>query len=232
MMHSSSQDENATGGRGSLSNRFSPSPSSSAAAAAGIRRSTSNQINNDQLNQQQRRKKSERRNGGGSALLDRSNNFLETAVRTAENVNKMLMDHCSLCTVYCDQQVQYESSSYATSNFIDDQYRLSEAANLNVGQLFQQMDIISGTGGAASGASGGLTPCGGLYGNNGVNAATVGSPTMTGEAPGLSSPSNRVEEVKQCQSNLFDEESVIYSVNSRQEGEEGHDDAMIPPKGY
>ena len=225
-MHSSSQDENVTSGRGSLSNRFSPSPSPSPSdAAAGVRWSSSNQISNEQLNQQQRRKKSERRNGGGSALLDRSNNFLETAVRTAENVNKMLMEHCSLCTVYCDQQVQYESSSYATSNFIDDQYRLSEAANLNVGQLFRQMDIITGTGGGgvagASGASsGGLTPCGGLYGNNSTTTATVGS------------PSNRVEEVKQCQSNLFDEESVIQSVNSRQEGEQGHDDAMVPPQGY
>ena len=223
MMHSSSQDENVTSGRGSISNHFSSSPSPSE-AAAGIRWSSSNQINNDQLNEQQRRKKSERRNGGGSALLDRSNNFLETAVRTAENVNKMLMEHCSLCTVYCDQQVQYESSSYATSNFIDDQYRLSEAANLNVGQLFRQMDIITGSGGVMAGesgaSSGGLTPCGALYGNNGTNTATAGS------------PSNRVEEVKQCQSNLFDEESVIQSVNSRQEGEQGHDDAMIPPKGY
>ena len=96
------------------------------------------------------------------------------------------------------------------------------------------MDIITGTGGggAPGASSGGLTPCGGLYGNNGINAAAVGSPTMTGEAPGLSSPSNRVEEVKQCQSNLFDEESVIHSVQSRQEGEQGHDDTMIPPKGY
>lgn len=163
---------------------------------------------------QQRLKKNDRRNGGqGSALLDRSN-FLESAVRTAETFNKILMEHCSLCTVYCDQQVQYETSA---SNFIDDQYRLSEAT---VGQLFQQMDINAAATNPSS--CGGTTPCG-FY----------NLMTSHVNAPGLSSsPSDhRIEEVKQCQSNLFDEDSVIHSVHSRQDGED-HDDALVPPKGY
>jgi hypothetical protein len=117
------------------------------------------------------------------------------------------MEHCSLCTVYCDQQVQYESTS---SNFMEDQYRLSEAT---VGQLFQQMDVGS---------------------NNGAGPTTTPSSLVCGDGittTGSSSPSHRVEEIKQCQSYLFDEESVIHSVHSRQDGDE-NDDTLIPPSGY
>lgn len=113
---------------------------------------------------------------------------MESAVKTAAAWNKILMNHCSLCTVYCDKQVQYETWS-------GDQYRLS---NATVGQLFQ---CPGGKGVAGSEHGGGSSE----------------------------PPSQRVEEVKQCQSFLFDEDSVILSVNSRQEGEEG--DALIPPSG-
>ena len=35
---------------------------------------------------------------------------LDTVVRAAASLNNMLMDNCNICTVYCDKQVQYETT--------------------------------------------------------------------------------------------------------------------------
>jgi hypothetical protein len=34
--------------------------------------------------------------------------LLESAVNAASAVNKVLMENCGLCTVYCDEQLKYE----------------------------------------------------------------------------------------------------------------------------
>jgi hypothetical protein len=79
--------------------------------------------------------------------------LMETMVKAATTCNKLLLENCGLCTIYCDKQVQYE--------WMQDQYRLS--------QLFHKTDP------------------------NQMNN----------------------QEVKLFQEFLFDEQSVVQSVNSR-----------------
>lgn len=91
------------------------------------------------------------------AIVERGS-LTETMVKAATTCNKLLLESCGLCTIYCDKQVQYE--------WMQDQYRLS--------QLFQKTDL---------------------------NRATN-------------------QEVKLCQEVLFDEQSVVQSVNSRLDEED------------
>jgi hypothetical protein len=84
--------------------------------------------------------------------------LMETMVKAATTCNKLLLENCGLCTIYCDKQVQYE--------WMQDQYRLNH--------LFQKTDL---------------------------NPATN-------------------QEVKQYQEFLFDEQSVVQSVNSRLDEED------------
>jgi hypothetical protein len=42
--------------------------------------------------------------------LDVSTDFVDTVVRTSKVCSTMLLEYCSLCTVYIDKQVQYELS--------------------------------------------------------------------------------------------------------------------------
>lgn len=44
--------------------------------------------------------------------------LMETMVKAATTCNKILLENCGLCTIYCDKQVQYE--------WMQDQYRLSQ----------------------------------------------------------------------------------------------------------
>jgi hypothetical protein len=85
--------------------------------------------------------------------------LLETVVNAASAVNKVLMENCGLCTVYCDQQVKYE-------DWIQHQYHVSTSS---MNHLLQNMN-----------------------------------------------PNTHFEdEIKQYQEFLFDEESVLESVASR-----------------
>jgi aldehyde:ferredoxin oxidoreductase len=85
--------------------------------------------------------------------------LLETVVSAASVVNKVLTENCGLCTVYCDQQVNYE-------NWVQQQYHVS---TLSMNHLFEKMN-----------------------------------PNIYFE-----------HEVKQYQDYLFDEQSVLESVASR-----------------
>jgi hypothetical protein len=93
-------------------------------------------------------------------VLTSKGSFLETVVNAASVINNILMEHCGICTVYCDNQVKYEE-------WAQEQYNVS-TASLN--HLFQK-----------------------------INTTT---PTVN-------------EEVKQYQEFLFDEQSVLESVASR-----------------
>ncbi|KAG7352391.1 hypothetical protein IV203_029149 [Nitzschia inconspicua] len=86
--------------------------------------------------------------------------LLDTVVSAASVVNKMLMENCGICTVYCDQQVKYE-------DWVQHQYHVSTSS---LHHLVQKMNPN--------------TP-------------------------------NQNSEIKQYQEFLFDEESVLESVASR-----------------
>jgi hypothetical protein len=85
--------------------------------------------------------------------------LLETVVNAASAVNKVLMENCGLCTVYCDQQVKYE-------DWVQHQYHVSTSS---MNHLLQKMN-----------------------------------PNQLQD-----------DEIKQYQEFLFDEESVLESVASR-----------------
>lgn len=91
--------------------------------------------------------------------------IMDTVVSAASAVNKVLMENCGLCTVYCDQQVKYE-------DWVQHQYHVSTSS---MNHLFQK-----------------------------VNPSTP----------------NENDEIKQYQDFLFDEESVLDSVASRDADEQ------------
>jgi hypothetical protein len=93
-------------------------------------------------------------------VISSKGSFLETVVNAASVVNKILMENCGICTVYCDNQIKYEE-------WAQEQYRVG-TASLN--HLFSRMNP--------------------------------------------STPTENVE-VKQYQEFLFDEQSVLESVASR-----------------
>jgi len=88
--------------------------------------------------------------------IEQKGSFAELVVKAAAACNRMIIENCSVCTLYCDKQVQYETAAmerYVTGGALAD--------------LFQTFD---------------------------VNA-----------------------EVKEYKDRLFDEQSVVESVSSRQE---------------
>jgi len=117
---------------------------------------------NEPINEQRSREEHRRQQQHDDLAL--RGNFLETVVHAASMMNKVLMENCGLCTVYCDRQVNYEVN---VEEWVQDQYRLSTAS---LGHLFNKMN-----------------------------------------------PDNSTEnvEVKQYQEFLFDEQSVLESVASR-----------------
>lgn len=93
------------------------------------------------------------------AVLPANESFADIVVKAASACNRVITEHCGLCTLYCDKQVQYESA-------VMEQYVTGGSAALS--GLFQTMD--------------------------------------------MSPP-----EVKDYKDMLFDEQSVVQSVSSRQE---------------
>lgn len=54
--------------------------------------------------------------------------FTELAAKAASACTKLVAENCSLCTVYCDKQVQYES--------VLEQYKMTSSLD----QLFNKLD--------------------------------------------------------------------------------------------
>ena len=56
-------------------------------------------------------------------LIEQKGSFAELVVRAATACNKMILENCSICTLYCDKQVQYETAvmeRYVTGNGLSD----------------------------------------------------------------------------------------------------------------
>ena len=57
----------------------------------------------------------------------RGEGLMQSVVKAASICNKILLENCGLCTVYCDKQVQYEensSSAYNKDSWIQQQYEV------------------------------------------------------------------------------------------------------------
>ncbi|KAG7336525.1 hypothetical protein IV203_015932 [Nitzschia inconspicua] len=107
---------------------------------------------------------------GGLLLL------MDIVANAASVVNKVLLENCGICTVYCDQQVQYEE-------WVQQHHKCHVRTSSSINHaLTQRMTDLDTTAGA--------------YRNC------------------------RDDDIKQYQELLFDEESVLESVESRDAGEE------------
>lgn len=42
--------------------------------------------------------------------LEKNGSFAEMVVKAAAGLNRLVLENCSICTLYCDKQVQYESA--------------------------------------------------------------------------------------------------------------------------
>jgi hypothetical protein len=42
--------------------------------------------------------------------IEKKGSFAELVVKAAAGLNRLVLENCSICTLYCDKQVQYETS--------------------------------------------------------------------------------------------------------------------------
>ena len=85
------------------------------------------------------------------AMIEQKGSFAELVVKAAAACNRMLIENCSVCTLYCDKQVQYETTSavmerYVTGSALTDLFRSLEAADQQVdefrGKLFDEQSVV------------------------------------------------------------------------------------------
>jgi hypothetical protein len=61
--------------------------------------------------------------------IEPKGSFAELVVKAAAACNRMIVENCSLCTLYCDKQVQYETAvmeRYVTGQALADLFRTLE----------------------------------------------------------------------------------------------------------
>ena len=61
--------------------------------------------------------------------IEAKGSFAEMVVKAATACNRMIIENCSLCTLYCDKQVQYEAAvmeRYVTGDALTDLFRTLE----------------------------------------------------------------------------------------------------------
>ena len=61
--------------------------------------------------------------------IEQKGSFAELVVKAAAVCNRMIVENCSLCTLYCDKQVQYETAvmeRYVTGDALSDLFRTLE----------------------------------------------------------------------------------------------------------
>jgi len=73
-------------------------------------------------------------NRNRSMLVERES-LMKSVVKAASLCNKILLENCGLCTVYCDKQVQYEEKAW-----IQQQY---EVGTGSMGHLYSQLNTTT-----------------------------------------------------------------------------------------
>lgn len=62
--------------------------------------------------------------------IQQKGSFAELVVKAATACNRMIVENCSMCTLYCDKQVQYETAvmeRYVTGAALTDLFRTLDA---------------------------------------------------------------------------------------------------------
>jgi len=142
--------------------------------------------------------------------------LMTSVVKAASAFNNILLENCSLCTLYCDKQVQYE-------DIVQQQYDVGTGA---MGHLYSQLNATAATasltpGNVLAGAGNGdaNTNAAGNSDDCFINSATDGmsSPPNNNNpgSPATSTNDERIDVQRYYQEFLFDEESVVRSVGSR-----------------
>jgi hypothetical protein len=64
------------------------------------------------------------------SIIEQKGSFAELVVKAAAACNKIIVENCSVCTLYCDKQVQYETAvmeRYVTGAALTDLFRTLDA---------------------------------------------------------------------------------------------------------
>jgi hypothetical protein len=69
----------------------------------------------------------------------RESSLADLMVRAASKCNRIIVEKCGLCTVYCDEQIQYEVTATGLANFYyNDNPQVQEAR----GNLFDETSVV------------------------------------------------------------------------------------------
>jgi len=134
--------------------------------------------------------------------------LMKSVVKAASAFNNILLENCSICTLYCDKQVQYEE-------IVRQQYDVGTGA---MGHLYSQLNA---TAAATSITPSNVVAAASVDGDkNSVDNSDFINPTNThlsnhAKSPSMASGHDRIEVERYYREFLFDEESVVRSVGSR-----------------
>mmetsp|Transcript_5731 Transcript_5731/g.14203 ORF Transcript_5731/g.14203 Transcript_5731/m.14203 type:complete len:202 (+) Transcript_5731:359-964(+) len=153
--------------------------------------------------------------------------LMASVVKAASALNNILLENCSICTVYCDKQVQYEE-------YAQQQYEVGVGA---MEHLYSQLNPSAGSGPATD--SGHVAAAAALGADGRCDIRNEGDhhhhhddddescrfinqsemktpPSMHGSTNHASlNSSERIEAERYYREFLFDEESVVRTVGSR-----------------
>mmetsp|Transcript_1364 Transcript_1364/g.3031 ORF Transcript_1364/g.3031 Transcript_1364/m.3031 type:complete len:188 (+) Transcript_1364:320-883(+) len=142
--------------------------------------------------------------GAGELSSSSSSDFVDSVVRTSKVASSMLLEYCSLCTVYIDQQVQYELfAPNSTSASIGSGVSTKNRPQRSDTRVF--WDVVQG----------GLvapTSTGAAAAKN--NTSMDSSYCSTDDDSMMSEGLRRVSDLSK-QLDMFDEDSVVESVELR-----------------
>lgn len=80
--------------------------------------------------------------------IEQKGSFAELVVKAAAACNRMILENCSVCTLYCDKQVQYETAvmeRYVTGGALTDLFRsLDKTVEVEEyrGMLFDEQSVV------------------------------------------------------------------------------------------
>eukprot|EP00529_Nitzschia_sp_RCC80_P035736 CAMPEP_0113486672 /NCGR_PEP_ID=MMETSP0014_2-20120614/25116_1 /TAXON_ID=2857 /ORGANISM="Nitzschia sp." /LENGTH=184 /DNA_ID=CAMNT_0000380349 /DNA_START=503 /DNA_END=1057 /DNA_ORIENTATION=+ /assembly_acc=CAM_ASM_000159 len=142
--------------------------------------------------------------GAGAGELSSSSDLVDSVIRTSKVASSMLLEYCSLCTVYIDQQVQYELfAPNSTSASIGSGVSTKNRPQRSDTRVF--WDVVQG----------GLvapTSTGAAAAKN--NTSMDSSYCSTDDDSMMSEGLRRVSDLSK-QLDMFDEDSVVESVELR-----------------
>jgi len=87
------------------------------------------------LSQEEEKENSVNNNHRNRSMLIERESLLKSVVKAASICNKILLENCGLCTVYCDKQVQYEEKDWFQQQY--------EVGTGSMGHLYSRLNTTT-----------------------------------------------------------------------------------------